>query len=262
MPRFKLFIEYEGTRYRGWQYQKNVRTIQGQLMDAAAKVFRTQSFEIYGSGRTDAGVHALRQVAHLDVDTKLEPRAIRIGINDLLPSDIGILEVERAHPRFHARHSAVARSYLYQISKRRTAFGKRYVWWVKDELQVGRMERTARLFVGMKDFRSFTAADPEEQSTKVLIEDILIKETDTMILIRIFGSHFLWKMIRQMMGVIVEAGRGGMDPEEVERMFELKSDLPAKLTAPPSGLFLERVYYQGDTTDVPLDPVINLTKEI
>jgi len=134
MPRFKIFIEYEGTRYSGWQIQKNARTIQGELQTAIHAVFKIPRFEFYGSGRTDAGVHALGQVAHLDVDTMLAPEIIRRKLNDELPADISVMEVSRTERGFHARHDALARSYLYQISRRRTAFGKRYVWWVKDEL--------------------------------------------------------------------------------------------------------------------------------
>src|SRR5438045_739551 len=175
MARFKLYIEYEGTRYSGWQVQKNARTVQGELLDIARKVFNTSTVEIYGSGRTDAGVHALQQVAHLDVKTMLAPEIIRMKLNDELPADINVLEVEKASPNFHARHDAMSRSYLYQISRRRTAFGKRYVWWIKDELNIERMWEAAKLFVGMKDFQSFTADDPEEKSTKVEIEQITIK---------------------------------------------------------------------------------------
>ncbi|MGH2569091.1 MAG: tRNA pseudouridine(38-40) synthase TruA, partial [Bacteroidota bacterium] len=129
MPRFKLTLEYEGTRYSGWQIQKNARTVQGEFVQAIHKVFRTNEFEFHGSGRTDAGVHALMQVAHLDVKTVLAPEIIRMKLNDELPADINILEIEKAAPTFHARHDAVARRYLYQVSRRRTAFGKRFVWW-------------------------------------------------------------------------------------------------------------------------------------
>src|SRR4030042_7214977 len=119
MSRFKLYIEYEGTRYSGWQMQKNSKSVQGKLYEAAEKIFKNERFEIYGSGRTDAGVHALCQIAHLDVKTMLAPEIIRMKFNDELPADINIIEVEKAHPKFHARHDAKIRSYIYQISKRR-----------------------------------------------------------------------------------------------------------------------------------------------
>ncbi len=257
-----MYLEYEGTRYSGWQVQKNARTVQGALLDVAREVFDTSEVEIYGSGRTDAGVHALMQVAHLDVKTMLAPEIIRMKLNDGLPADINILEVEKSSPKFHARHDAVGRSYLYQISRRRTAFGKRYVWWIKDELIVARMEAAARLFVGLKDLRSFTSDDPEEKSTKVQIEEIMIKEEGDLILIRVRGSHFLWKMTRQIVGVLAEVGRGKMPLDEVKHYLRVTSDEPAKYTAPPSGLFLERVYYGGEKKIEFLRPVLNLGKRI
>jgi tRNA pseudouridine38-40 synthase len=256
MPRFKLYIEYEGTRYRGWQVQKNVRTVQGDIMQAAEIIFKTREFEIYGSGRTDAGVHALQQVAHLDVKTMLAPEIIRMKLNDELPPDINVLEVEKAHPNFHARHDAVSRSYIYQICRRRTAFGKRFVWWIKDELDIKTMQRTAALFSGMHDFRSFTDDDPEEKSTKVLMEPIEMKESGDLILIRISGSHFIWKLVRRIVGVVAETGRGKLPIEKVEHYLATRSDEPAKLTAPPSGLFLERVYYKGEPILKELVPVM------
>ena len=258
MARFKIFLEYEGTRYSGWQIQKNARTIQGEITAALRDVLKSADFEFYGSGRTDAGVHALGQVAHLEAKTMLAPEIIRMKLNDLLPADINILEIEKSHKDFHARHGAVSRSYLYQISRRRTAFGKRYVWWIKDKLDFKRMEIASKLFVGMKDFQSFTADDPEEKSTTVEIERVELAEDGSLILLRIVGSHFIWKMVRQIVGVLVEVGRGKMSPEEVSALFRQKSDIPARLTAPPSGLFLESVLYKGEALPEKLLPVLSI----
>jgi tRNA pseudouridine38-40 synthase len=258
MARFKLFIEFEGTRYSGWQVQKNARTVQGELLDASRKLFNTSDSEVYGAGRTDAGVHALLQVAHLDVQTMLAPEVIRMKLNDYLPADIHVIEVEKTHKNFHARHDAIARSYLYQISRRRSAFGKRYVWWIKDKLNFKRMTEASKLFVGLKNFQSFTADDPEEKSTKVMIEEIQIKEYGDLILIRIIGSHFLWKQVRQIVGVLAEVGRGKIDLSDISRFLSTQSEEPAKFTAPPSGLFLEKIYYQGENRLKNLEPVINI----
>lgn len=242
--RFKLYIEYDGTRYSGWQIQKDARTVQGKLLEAAEKIFKNEKIDIQGSGRTDAGVHALCQVAHLDVKTVLAPEIIKMKLNDELPSDINILEVEKANPKFHARHDAVSRSYIYKISKRRTAFGKNYFWWVRDNLDVNKMKSAARLFLGMHDFVSFTNDDREEKSTKVFIEDLQIKEEGDLILIRIIGSHFLWKMVRRMVGILVEIGRGKLTENDLKEYLKSKSNEPAKFTAPPSGLYLETVIYK------------------
>src|SRR5262249_9570476 len=130
---------------------------------------RRKEFELYGAGRTDAGVHALAQVAHLELYTDLAPAVLRARINDALPSDIYIRALDRAPHRFHARHDAVQRSYLYQISRRKTAFFKPYVWWIKEPLDAGAMRAAAAAFVGMGNFASFTADEPDETSTRVLI---------------------------------------------------------------------------------------------
>jgi tRNA pseudouridine38-40 synthase len=258
MGRFKIFLEYEGTRYSGWQVQKNARTVQGEIHAALAKVLKTATFEFSGAGRTDAGVHALRQVAHLDAQTMLAPEVIRTKVNDELPADINLIEVEKAPATFHARHDAVARSYLYQISRRRTALGKRFVWWIKDKLDEQLMQKTLDQFIGMKDLQSFTDDDPEEKSTKVLIEEANVATAGELILLRIAGSHFLWKLVRRIVGVAAEVGRGKLDFHEVPGLFSQQSELPARLTAPPSGLFLERVYYKGDQRRDPLAPVMHV----
>jgi tRNA pseudouridine38-40 synthase len=258
MARFKLYLEYAGTRYRGWQVQKNARTIQGEIQRAARMVSGRTDFELYGSGRTDAGVHALQQVAHLDLETSSPPQALVRALNDELPPDINILAMERVSRRFHARHGALARSYLYQISRRRTALAKPFVWWVKDALDLERMRQTAGLFLGMKDFRSFSDEDPEQASTRVLVERLELKEEGALLLIRMQGSHFIWKMVRRVVGVLAEVGRGALRGEEVERFLRERSGAPARLTAPPSGLFLERVFYEGDERDQPLRAVTSV----
>jgi tRNA pseudouridine38-40 synthase len=244
--RFKLFIEYEGTRYSGWQKQENAKTIQGTIVKAANEVFGNDFVDLQGSGRTDSGVHALCQVAHLDAKTVLAPEIIRMKINDLLPHDINILEVEKTSANFHARHDAKSRSYIYQISRRRTAFSKNYVWWVKDKLDFKKMESASKIFSGLHDFSSFSDDDSEEKSTKVWIDEIKLRESGDLILIRIVGSHFIWKMVRRIVGVLVEVGRGKKSEKDILNYLSRKSNEVAKFTAPPSGLFLEKVLYESD----------------
>ena len=261
MARFRLDLEYVGTRYRGWQVQKNARTVQGALNDVVRRVSGRRDFETYGSGRTDAGVHALQQVVHLDLETRTPPASLRQALNDELPADINVLSVEKVSRRFHARHSAVGRSYLYQISRRRTAFGKPLVWWIRDRLDVDRIRDAARRFEGRHDFQSFAASDDAKAgSTRVEIEGLEVGEAGELLLIRVQGSHFLWRMVRRMVGVLAEVGRGALKPGAVERFLSEGSPDPARLTAPPSGLFLERVFYEGDERRWPLEPVLNLPK--
>ena len=250
MPTWKLELEYEGTRYRGWQIQHNVKTIQGEMQDAARQLFAGK-FEIFGSGRTDAGVHALRQVAHLKVPelrANVTPRQILLGFNDVLPHDINVLRVSNAPDDFHARHDAVARYYLYQISTRRTAFGKSLVWWIKDRLDARAMSEAAEVLVGKHDFISFCELDEDKkQSTIVKVQHSEIFTDGDLICFRIGASHFLWKMVRRIMGMLAEVGRGNQSVNDFERLLKFRSDAAAKFTAPPSGLYLEKVLYAGDT---------------
>jgi tRNA pseudouridine38-40 synthase len=196
------------------------------------------------------------QVAHLEARLTTPPEMFRRALNDTLPTDLNVLSVVKAHPRFHARHAAVARSYLYQVAKRRTAFAKPFVWWVKEPLKLDVMVDAAAHFEGMHDFRSFSDDDPDEKSTAVLIDEVGIREDGDLILVRISGSHFLWKMVRRMVGVLVDIGRGGLSVSDVNLLLREPSAVPARLTAPSSGLFLERVFYLGDPRDLPLVPAI------
>jgi tRNA pseudouridine38-40 synthase len=252
MPKWKLVIEYEGTRYRGWQEQNNARTVQGELRKAAEGLLERQ-VEIAGSGRTDAGVHALYQVAHLRSSAPIAAELLRQGINDRLPADINIREAEEVHARFHARHHAEERFYLYQIATQRTAFGKHFVWWIKDRLDARLMSEAAAHFVGRHDFADYRDKREEPSSTLVEVTCCEICTNGSLIVFRIGASHFLWKMVRRMVGVIVEVGRGNLVPK---RLNDLAPDEIARWTAPPSGLFLEYVRYPGDKPPARLTPAV------
>ncbi|MEO5897999.1 MAG: tRNA pseudouridine(38-40) synthase TruA [Vicinamibacterales bacterium] len=263
MPRFKLLIEYAGTRYSGWQIQNNARTVAGEIERAVFEATGRREFELYGSGRTDAGVHALAQVAHLDLYTELTPELLRRKVNDELPADIHIRSVSKAPHKFHARHDAIERSYVYQISTRRTAFGKPYVWWIREPLSADAMGEAARAFVGMQNFDAFTADDPDEKSTKVLVEAVEIAEAGALILIRIRGSHFLRKMVRRMVGVLAAVGRGEIRASSAAQFLDPSRKADAKstaaaLAAPAAGLFLEAVRYEGDAQLGKLTPALRI----
>jgi tRNA pseudouridine38-40 synthase len=200
-------------------------------------------------------------VAHLELYTNLGPEPLRRKLNDELPADIHIRSILKAPHRFHARHDAVARSYLYQISRRRTAFAKPFVWWIREPLDLDAMRKAAEVFVGMKDFDAFTADDPEEKSTKVLVDRVEIVEAGALVLIRIQGSHFLWKMVRRMVGVLAAVGRGDLKPADAAALLNgtaRSSIAPAALAAPAAGLFLEAVLYKGDEGFQPIRPVVNI----
>lgn len=251
--KFKLLIEYCGTNYSGWQKQgkdSRIKTVQGTLIKAIDTVFKKNKgnnifIDLQGAGRTDAGVHALEQTAHLECETMLGPEILKMKINDELPSDINILDIKKASKNFHARHDAKSRQYVYVISKRRTAFEKRYVWWIKDKLDINKMKEAAKLFEGMHDFRAFTDEEADDKSTKCLIEKLEISEDEDKIYIRIKASHFLWKMVRRITGVLVETGRGNIDTNTIKDLLNKNKSVLniAKFTAPPSGLFFEKAEY-------------------
>jgi tRNA pseudouridine38-40 synthase len=254
MPTYRLLIEYEGTRYSGWQTQSNTpKTIQGILLRAAGQVFRDA--EIGGSGRTDAGVHAAGQVAHLRIRPDAHPREIARKLNDLLPHDITVVDVRKAPDEFHARHDAESRVYLYQIARRRTAFAKSFVWWVKDDLDLALMQRAAVSIAGMHDFAAFSDRRAKTESTSVLVDLVQLDTDGPMILFRVGASHFLWKMVRKLTAALVEVGRGTLAPEAFAALL-VPGGEPFHPSAPPSGLFLEAVRYPGEEFDRPLEPII------
>lgn len=249
MNTLKLLLEYDGTRYSGWQEQKNARTVMGELRKASASIFHAD-VEMQGAGRTDAGVHALGQVAHLKLNksTRETPEVLVRRFNDLLPADIVVLQIEHAPRNFHARHDAVSRCYIYQISTRKVAFTKKTVWWVKEPLDVKAMARATSLLVGRHDFICFRAADANrpDESTVVVVENSEIESEDDIIQFRIEASHFLWRMVRRVVGCLVKVGTGELSEKDFARLIQghpnPKLDIAA-WTAPASGLFLESVKY-------------------
>lgn len=259
MRTYKLTLEYDGSPFSGWQDQTNARTVQGELRAAAAALFQTE-VDVQGSGRTDAGVHAVGQVAHLKMRSapRLSPKAIKEELNRMLPASIAILDCQEAPPRFHARHDAVSRSYFYQISKRKAALSKRYVWWVKQPLNVMKMQQAAQLIVGRHDFSAFRALDKSKpgESTIVVVESAEVGTDEDLIVFRIEASHYLWRMVRRLAGMLVKVGTGEVSVAQFQQLIETgsasgegKKGKPitaaeiAEWTAPAAGLFLESVRY-------------------
>lgn len=254
-----MTIEYEGTRYSGWQAQGNTpKTIQGHLIRAASQVLG--DVDVGGAGRTDAGVHAAGQVAHLRAHKAIDPQQLTRKINDLLPHDIAIVAASRVSDRFHARHDATSRVYIYQIATRRTAFAKPFVWWVKDRLDVAAISAAAARLEGRHDFSAFSDKRlKEEESRIVVVERCETGVAGDLILVRIAASHFLWKMVRKVMAFLVEAGRGNATADDVAALLQPGAKA-LEPTAPPSGLFLEAVTYHGDTFDRPLEPIVPVAR--
>jgi tRNA pseudouridine38-40 synthase len=258
VPTLRLTIEYEGTRYRGWQEQKNARSVAGELRQAIEAVIGGR-VELGGAGRTDAGVHALEQVAHLRLAGRVEIPRFAAAVNERLPPDIHLLAASAAPVRFHARHAALSRSYLYQISRRRTALAKRFVWWVRRPLDAAAMAAAARALAGRHDFAAFCEKPDEQSSTLVEIERCDVVAAGDLLLVRVVASHFLWKMVRRIVGSLVELGAGELSRDALAALLvpgAPRLHRPAEWTAPPSGLFLERVIYEGDPPLGPLVPAV------
>lgn len=259
---YRLDLEYEGTRYRGWQVQNNATTVAGVLTRAFEEA-EAGLIELGGAGRTDAGVHALHQVAHARLRAPLDPYHLRLALSDRLPFDVVVRELARVHSRFHARHDATRRTYLYQISRRRTAFGKRLVWWIRDPLDAELMAIAARAVSGRHDFARFCAAPSKQDSTLVEVEACEVVAEGDLILVRVVASHFLWRMVRRLVGFLVEVGAGRLPPGALAEVLagERRELDAAAFTAPPSGLFLERVEYPGDAPAGPLQGLLRLSSE-
>lgn len=251
MPTWKLTIEYDGSRYSGWQEQINARTVAGEIKQAAEAICG-RGVELMGAGRTDAGVHAAAQVAHLRTDARRRVTAAELlrGLNEGTPYDIAVLDVSEAPNSFHARHDAIARSYVYQISQRKTAFSKKFVWWIKEPLDIALMAQAAAMVAGRHDFVCFRAPDPTRpsESTVVVVDTCEIEEQpDTgLLLFRITASHFIWRMVRRLAGTVVKVGLKQVSLDEFKQLLTGKASPKldvAAWTAPASGLFLEGVRY-------------------
>jgi tRNA pseudouridine38-40 synthase len=241
----RLLVEYEGTRYAGWQVQTDARTVAGEILAVLRKTLQ-ESPRLMGAGRTDQGVHAEGQVANFLTRTTLPADAIRERLNDDLPADINVLRAEDVPMSFHSRHDALARRYRYQIASRRSAFFKRLIWWVREPLDLPAMEGAAGDLLGRHDFSSFADRVEEAREPRVRVLEATVRRSDFLISITLEADHFLPRMARRIVGVLVQIGLGRLPREAVRRFLAETVQDPAQWTAPASGLFLERVRYPAE----------------
>jgi tRNA pseudouridine38-40 synthase len=255
MRKIKLLIEYDGTAYHGWQIQKEGDTLQGILEDRIAKVTGEQS-RLIGAGRTDAGVHALGQVAAFRTGSGLEPATIKKALNAVLPQDIRILNASEADDSFHPREDAVRKSYFYIIANQRqsSVFLFRYAWLVIQHLDPASMIKAAGVLHGEHDFSSFMGTGSDVQSPVREIISLSIERLESIdfmtaalngnfIKIRIEANGFLRHMVRNIAGTLAEIGRGRIPSEKMKDILESRDRKLAGQTAPANGLFLERIMY-------------------
>lgn len=247
LKRYKLLLEFDGGRYSGWQKQDDAASIQGTLISVALDQFGGP-VDVQGCGRTDAGVHALGFVAHLEMASELSPREVLRKLNASLPRDIVVRECKRAGERFHARHNCIARSYCYRIARQPSAFGHHYSWLVEG-LDGEKMQAAARIFTGMHDFTSFTDRQVvKKKSPLVMVHQCRVEVAPELMTLHITGSHFLWKMVRRMSGVLVAVGKGELSTGDVRHFLE-EPVLLKQYTAPARGLFFERAFYNQEELD-------------
>jgi len=245
MNRYRIDISYDGTAYAGWQIQPNGMTVQEKLEAAIYELTREKT-KVCGSGRTDQGVHARRQTAHVDLRKTLPLDSLQKGMNALLPSDIRILKVGEAVPSFHARRSVVTKEYRYFIWNAEIVppFQRHYRTHVITKLNVAAMRRAASYLVGRHDFASFTAnPNRKVESTVRHLTDLRIVKNGSEIVIIVKSQGFLYKMVRSLAGFLIRVGEGDVAPLEVRRILAARRRTARVPTAPPEGLFLWSVSY-------------------
>lgn len=253
MRRIRLLLEYDGTGFSGWQVQPGARTLQGVLQEALSGMMETQ-IRVVGSGRTDAGVHALGQVAHAEITKNIPPWNIMMGLNSILPRDVRVLGCSDVPPDFHAQRSSTGKLYRYVILNRTepTAIDRNRVWHVRQPLDVDMMRAAARILVGRKDFAAFKSAGDDTTTVRRLRILEIVKKDDR-INMDFEADGFLKHMVRNMAGALVEVGSGRKTIDELEIFLRNRSRDKAPLKAPSRGLTLIRVYY-GESGKKILEP--------
>ena len=245
MYNYKLTIQYDGTRSRGWQVQGNTdQTIQGKLEGVLSRL-TGQPVEVHGSGRTDAGVHALGQVANVKLPRPVEPSELLGELNRYLPADIGVIAAEPAPERFHARLNARSKTYRYRIwnSAIPNVLERSYLYALPEPLDVAAMERAAADLVGTHDFRSFCGLKRFKKSTVRTITDISITQDGAEVRLEFTGNGFLMRMVRILAGTLVEVGLGQQEADSMPAVLAAQDRAAAGPALPAQGLALVRVEY-------------------
>jgi tRNA pseudouridine38-40 synthase len=255
MRKIKLRIEYDGTAYHGWQRQKDETTIQGIIEDSVLKITGIYS-SVLGASRTDAGVHALDQVAVFRTESVLDAETIKKALNAILPQDIRVLEADEADDSFHPRNDAVNKSYFYIIANQQksSVFLYRYSWLVLQSLDTHPMAEASQALVGVHDFSSFMGAGSDIRDARREIYSLSIEKIEAVdfmtaglrgnfIRIKTEANGFLRHMVRNIVGTLVEIGRGRIPADRMQEILESQDRRLAGQTAPPQGLFLEKIRY-------------------
>ena len=245
MRNIKLFIEYDGTNYLGWQVQAKGPTIQGEI-EEKLKHLTGEKVHLIGSGRTDSGAHALGQVAHFRTENRMNVFSIQKALNSLLPPDIVIQKAEEVKDDFHARKEAKSKVYEYRILNRdfRSAIGRGYVWHIPQKLDLKAMRQATRHMTGEHDFSCFrSVGTPTKTAIRRITQAEWKRGADGLLRFEIEATGFLKQMVRAIVGTLVEIGKGKISPEEFQKIIESQDRKKAGPTAPAKGLFLKEVKY-------------------
>ncbi len=250
MPTFKLTVAYDGTDFGGWQWQPNARTVQAELEKAIERITQ-QKVRCTASGRTDAGVHALGQVVGFTCDTRLSCEVLWKGINAELPPDILVCDVSPAPPDFHAIRDAVRKRYRYVIQDGRLPdlFARKYCWHIFNPLDAAAMAEAAQALVGTHDFKSFQTSGSMRLTTERTVYDVLVErreaELTSRVIIEVEANGFLYNMVRNIVGTLVQVGKGLAPISFAAEALAARDRRAAGMTAPPQGLFMIGVEYDG-----------------
>jgi tRNA pseudouridine38-40 synthase len=245
MRTIKLLIEYDGTNYQGWQIQPKGLTIQGMLEDKL-RLLTGERVQLFGSGRTDAGVHASGQVAHFKTQSRMDLYSMQRALNSLLPRDMVIRKIEEVEEGFHARKHSKSKIYEYRILNRslRSVFHRGYIWHIPQKLNMAQMKKATQNLIGEHDFSAFRTVG---SSTRTNVRRVIRAEwkggRDGLIRFEIEANGFLKQMVRSIVGTLIEVGKGKINPEEFQKILESKDRKKAGPTAPAHGLFLKEVKY-------------------
>lgn len=245
LKNYKMVLQYEGTRYKGWQRQESTEnTIQGKLESIFTKLEK-RPVEIVGSGRTDAGVHAFGQVINVFLMTDMSEKDIMSYVNQYLPSDIAVIEVKSVSDRFHSRLNATKKTYLYRVMNSQVphVFEDRYVYVLPERLDLEAMKKAASYLIGRHDFLAFCTKKKIKKTTKRNIDDIVIKRVGDEIQFSYIGNGFLYHMVRIMTGTLLEVGLGKRKPEDIIHILESRNRENAGALVPAKGLTLVSVEY-------------------
>lgn len=245
MKNFRLLLAYDGSRYRGWQrLGDSENTIQGKLELVISRMVG-HPIEVIGSGRTDAGAHALGQVANFHAETDMSAEEVCEYLRRYLPEDIGVMSVTEAQPRFHSRLNAVSKTYRYRIWTAQTPciFDRKYVWVMRDSLDLDAMRQAASFLTGTHDFLSFCSNKHFKKSSVRTVSRIDLQQTENELVITVSGNGFLYNMVRIIVGTLTAIGRGDMKADEIPAILESRLRENAGETAPPQGLCLMEVLY-------------------